>query len=102
MYLKSDMIAKCNFLNDVEAALGFTSTMFTQEFVGSTTIVPQVKFTDYFKLFSDPKLHELNEYFQAGQVASYGHRVMISLHYDIADAIDECVAKLGTCICTQV
>jgi predicted acylesterase/phospholipase RssA len=50
MYLKNDMKAKFVFLNDLEAAVGFTSSMFTQNFVGSTTIVPQVTFADYFKV----------------------------------------------------
>ena len=46
-YLKSDMKAKFQFLNDIEAAVGFTSTMMIQHFVGSTTIVPQVSLIDY-------------------------------------------------------
>lgn len=50
LYLKSDMKAKLQFLNDIEAAVGFTSTMMTQRFEGSTTIVPQVSFMDYFKV----------------------------------------------------
>jgi hypothetical protein len=44
------MKAKNVFLNDLEAAVGFTSTLLTQEFVGSTTIVPQVCLEDYFKV----------------------------------------------------
>jgi predicted acylesterase/phospholipase RssA len=50
MYLKNDMKAKFVFLNDLEAAVGFTSTMMTQSFEGSTTIVPSVQFSDYFKV----------------------------------------------------
>jgi predicted acylesterase/phospholipase RssA len=50
MYLKVDMKSKMRFLNDLEAAVGFTSTMFTQEFLGSTTIVPKVRFADYFQV----------------------------------------------------
>ena len=42
------MKAKFVFLDDLEAAVGFTSQLFTQEFVGSTTIVPQVTFWNYF------------------------------------------------------
>jgi len=94
MYLKNDMKAKCVFLNDVEAAVGFTSTMLIQDFEGSTTVVPSVRFRDFFSLFSDPKLEDLYHYFQAGAVAAYGHISMISLHYKIANAIDDCVAKL--------
>jgi hypothetical protein len=94
MYLKTDMKAKMCFLNDVEAAVGFTSTMMTQDFVGSTTIVPRMSFGDFFKLFKDPSLDEVKRYFQEGSVAAYGHMPMISLHYLIADALDECIAKL--------
>jgi hypothetical protein len=50
MYLKNHMKAKLKFLNELEAAVGFTSTMLTQEFGGSTTIIPQVSFWDYFKV----------------------------------------------------
>ncbi len=50
MYLKNDMKAKFVFLNDLEAAIGFTSTMMTQDFGGSTTVVPDVSFFDYFKV----------------------------------------------------
>jgi hypothetical protein len=68
--------------------------MMIQEFVGSTTIVPQVAFQDYFKLFSDPSLADLERYFQGGRVAAYEHTAMIKLHYKIADALDQCIAKL--------
>lgn len=47
---KSDMRAKFHFLNDVEAAVGFTSTLMTQVYGGTTTIVPQVKLIDYIKV----------------------------------------------------
>lgn len=96
MYLKNDMKAKFVFLHDVEAAVGFTSTMMIQEFVGTTTIVPQVSFSDYLKLFRDPTLNELYNYFQGGSVAAYEHVAMIKLHYSIADELDDCVQKLGT------
>jgi predicted acylesterase/phospholipase RssA len=97
MYLKTDMKAKMCFLNDVEAAVGFTSTMMTQDFVGSTTIVPRMSFVDFFKLFKNPSLDDLYRYFQEGAVAAYGHMPMISLHYSIADVLDECIAKLEGC-----
>lgn len=50
LYLKTDVRAKFRFLDEVEAALGFTSTMTTQTYGGTTTIVPQVSFLDYFKV----------------------------------------------------
>lgn len=118
-YLKSSMQAKFRFLHDMEAAvgkplfdyqvcilgqssllflhsIGFTSTMMVQEFVGSTTIVPQVLLRDFFKLFSDPSLDDLFRYFQAGSVAAYEHIAMIKLHYSLVDVLDECIQKLET------
>lgn len=94
MYLKNDMRAKFVFLHDVEAAVGFTSTMMTQDFEGSTTIVPNVRFRDFFTLFTDPKLEDLYHYFQEGSVAAYGHMSMISLHNKIANTVDDCIARL--------
>jgi len=94
MYLKNDMKAKFRFLHDVEASIGFTSTMLTQEFVGSTTIVPQIKFKQFFGLISDPTIEQIEEYMQGGQVAAYEHIAMIKLNHRIARALGECVAKL--------
>jgi hypothetical protein len=94
MYLKNDMRAKFVFLKDVEAAVGFTSTMMTQDFMGSTTIVPQVRFKDYFSLMSDPPEVELHHYVKGGAIAAYEHIKMIQKHYSISNAIEECVAKL--------
>lgn len=70
--------------------------MMVQEFVGSTTIVPQVSFKDFFKLFSDPSLDDLYRYFQAGSVAAYEHIAMIKLHYSLVDVLDACIQKLET------
>ena len=50
LYLKSDMRAKFHFLNDLGAAVGFTSTMMTQQYGGTTTIVPRISIQDYFKV----------------------------------------------------
>jgi predicted acylesterase/phospholipase RssA len=94
MYLKNDMKAKMRFLRDVEAGVSFTSSMMVQEFEGSTTIVPQVRFVDYFRLFSDPKLEEIYHYYQNGSVAAYEHLAVIKLHYKLADLMDECIDAL--------
>jgi hypothetical protein len=94
MYLKNDMKAKMRFLRDVEAGVSFTSSMMVQEFEGSTTIVPQVGFLDYFRLFSDPKLEEIYHYYQNGSVAAYEHLALIKLHYKLADLMDECIGAL--------
>lgn len=47
-YLKNDMRSKFHFLNDLEVAYDFTSTMMTQTYSGTTTIVPQVCLKDFF------------------------------------------------------
>jgi hypothetical protein len=96
MYLKNDMKAKFVFLRDLEAAVGFTSELLTQDFVGTTTIVPQVSFKDYFGLFENPSLEQLQRCCHAGSVAAYEHTVMIQMHYSISDALEECIAKLET------
>mmetsp|Transcript_37495 Transcript_37495/g.44730 ORF Transcript_37495/g.44730 Transcript_37495/m.44730 type:complete len:541 (+) Transcript_37495:1-1623(+) len=94
LYLKSDMRAKFHFLNDLEAAVGFTSTMMTQVYGGTTTIVPQISIFDYFKLFSNPSLPFLKQCFQVGSVAAYRHCAMMKSHYGVSHAIDECLATL--------
>lgn len=95
LYLKSDMRAKFCFLNDLEAAIGFTSTLMTQPtYGGTTTIVPRVVVQDFFKLFANPTLSDLYRYFQGGSVAAYQHCAMIKLHYHTAHALDECLASL--------
>jgi hypothetical protein len=47
------------------------------------------------QLFSDPSPASLEGYFQAGSVAAYQHAAMIRSHYRIADAIGQCLEKLG-------
>mmetsp|Transcript_23089 Transcript_23089/g.66650 ORF Transcript_23089/g.66650 Transcript_23089/m.66650 type:complete len:831 (-) Transcript_23089:1367-3859(-) len=95
MYLKNDMRAKFTFLRDIEAVKGFHANLFSQStYSGSTTIVPQVALIDYFKLFVNQKISDLERYFQGGTVAAYQHIAMIRLHYRIANALDECLAEL--------
>jgi len=97
LYLKNDMKAKFIFLNDLEAAVGFTSTMMTQQFHGSTTIVPQVQVRDYFRLFNDPDPKMIERCMQIGSVAAYQHAAMIRSHYRIADTLEDCISRLGHC-----
>ncbi|CAB9524435.1 Patatin-like phospholipase domain-containing protein [Seminavis robusta] len=96
MYLKNDMKAKMRFLHDMEAAVGFTSTLLTQEFHGSTTLVPQVSIIDYPKLFSDLNLNDLYRVYQGGSITAYEHTAMIKTHYRIADTLDNCLEALRT------
>jgi len=56
MNLKNDMRSKFHFLNDLEVAVGFTSTMMTQVYSGSTTIVPQVCLRDFLVVSVDMHL----------------------------------------------
>lgn len=95
MYLKNDMRAKFVFLRDLDAAVSFTGTMMTQSFVGTTTIVPKVVLWDFFTLFSDPTISQMYRYHRVGSVAAYQHAAMIRCQYRIADAIEECIEKLG-------
>jgi len=94
LYLKNDMISKHHFLHDMEAAVGFTSTMMTQIFHGSTTIVPNVSISDYFCLFSNPSLPFLQKCSKAGQVAAFKHCAMMKLHYSVSNALDKCLAMI--------
>ncbi len=93
-YLKNDMKSKFHFLNDLKVAVGFTSTMMTQIYHGSTTIVPKVSISDYFVLFSNPSLQYLNKCFKVGKVAAYKHCAMMKLHFQVANALDRCLAIL--------
>ncbi|KAL3826411.1 hypothetical protein ACHAXA_008619 [Cyclostephanos tholiformis] len=94
MYLKNDMRSKFHFLNDLEVAVGFTSTMMTQVYSGSTTIVPHVCLKDFLLLFQDQSLDDMTRYFQGGSVAAFQHVAMLKLHLKIARALDECLASL--------
>ena len=100
LYLKIDMKAKFQFLADLEAAVGFTSTLMTQNNWGNdkneglTTMVPQVAFQDYFKLISDPSLPDLHRFIQGGQVAAWEKTALMKTHYSIAHTLNECLAKL--------
>jgi hypothetical protein len=50
LYLKNDMKAKFRFLKDLDASIDVVPYVMSQEFVGSTTIVPKVNVVDYFKV----------------------------------------------------
>ena len=69
------------YLFSRKVALGFTSTMMTQTYSGTTTIVPQVCLRDFIQLFGDQTLEDMNRYFQGGSVAAYQHVQMMRLHY---------------------
>lgn len=94
LYLKNDMKSKFVFLRDLDAAVGFTGTLMTQSYEGTTTIVPQLKIRDYFQLFSNPSLPFLQRCFQGGAVGAYQKIAMMKAHYLIAHALDECLAIL--------
>jgi len=95
MYIKNDMRAKFRFLDDLEAAVGFTSSLFTQSsYGGQTTIVPELGLPFYLKIFTNPSLRDMKEYFQVGLTCTYPHIQMIKLHYAIARALDECLLLL--------
>mmetsp|Transcript_2513 Transcript_2513/g.3812 ORF Transcript_2513/g.3812 Transcript_2513/m.3812 type:complete len:543 (+) Transcript_2513:210-1838(+) len=95
MYIKNDMRAKFKFLDDLEAAVGFTSSLFTQStYGGQTTIVPELSVPFYFKIFTNPTLQDMIQYFHVGITCTYPHIQMIKLHFAIARALDECLLLL--------
>mmetsp|Transcript_12893 Transcript_12893/g.19267 ORF Transcript_12893/g.19267 Transcript_12893/m.19267 type:complete len:919 (+) Transcript_12893:140-2896(+) len=95
MYLKNDMRSKFHFLNDVDVAVGFTSTMMAQAtYSGTTTIVPDTCLKDYFLLFEEQSEDDMKRYFQGGAVAAYQHVSFLKLHYAVANTLDECLASL--------
>lgn len=68
--------------------------MMTQNYAGTTTIVPQVCIRDFRMLFAEQSVDDMRRYFQGGSVAAYQHVAMLKLHYRIAHALDECLASL--------
>ena len=94
LYLKLMMKAKMKFVNELEAAVGFTGTLMTQEHEGSTTIVPQAHLVDYFKLMSDPSVTDMEHYFQGGAIAAYEKCAMMRLHNEVSLALGECIQLL--------
>jgi len=103
MYLKNDMQSKFLFLQNLDSAIGFTGTMFTQSFIGTTTIVPPVQLRDFALVMTDPSVPRLRRYMRVGSIAAYQHTAMIRCHYRVYDALEECIAKLergGTGGCT--
>jgi hypothetical protein len=43
-------------------------------------------------------LKDLRQYFQGGSIEAYQHCSMIKLHYQIANAVDECIEKLDNSV----
>ena len=76
MYLKNDMRSKFHFLNDLDVAVGFTSTMMTQAtYSGTTTIVPDTCLKDYFLV---SQVHHF--YFNCIRVCKSTHNICVSLN----------------------
>lgn len=86
-YLKVDMLAKMHFLQLIEAPVGFTGTIMTQDFDGSVTIVPRVSWVDYLKLMSDPTPGDMARYLQRGQVAAWRKVSLLRLHFKLKTAL---------------
>ena len=88
------MKAKMKFVNELEASVGFTGTLMTQEHEGSATIVPQAHLVDYFKLMSDPSMTDMEHYFQGGAIAAYKKCAMMRLHNEVSLALGEYIQLL--------
>jgi hypothetical protein len=60
----------------------------------AVTLVTFFLLASHKSRFADPKTDDLPRYFQVGGVAAYEYIEMIKLYYSIANAIDDCIAKL--------
>ena len=95
------MKAKFQFLAEIEAAVGFTGTLMTQDnwitksVEGTTTMVPQVSLIDFTQLITDPKEKDLIRYFQGGRIAAYEKTSLMKTHYKIANCLNEGLARLS-------
>lgn len=68
LFLRSDMLAKLQFLRDVDATPGWTGRLLTQNFEGTVTITPALQFRDYFEILKNPDENSLPRFLREGYV----------------------------------
>lgn len=71
------MIAKLQFLKDVDATPGWTGGVLTQNFEGSVTITPALQVRDYFEIFKNPTDTSMPRFLREGYAQF--HRFALSL-----------------------
>mmetsp|Transcript_12226 Transcript_12226/g.49244 ORF Transcript_12226/g.49244 Transcript_12226/m.49244 type:complete len:755 (+) Transcript_12226:70-2334(+) len=89
LFLRSDMLAKLQYLRDVDASPGWTGRLLTQNFEGHVTIVPNLHVTDYVYLATNPDKRRLARYLREGRVATYQKLAMIRTRMAVERAIAE-------------
>lgn len=68
LFLRYDMLAKLQFLRDVDATPGWTGRLLTQNFEGTVTITPALQFRDYFEILKNPDEKSLPRFLRGGCV----------------------------------
>jgi len=71
LYLRSDMLNKLQWLQQVDVMPGWTGRILTQNFEGSATIMPNLQLQDYFQVFQNPTQASMRRFLQEGRVATY-------------------------------
>jgi hypothetical protein len=79
--LKGLPVGKCRLLHNSNPGCEYLKPLFYYLFA-------------IIKLFGDQSVDDMKRYFQGGSVAAYQHIAMLKLHYKIAHALDECLARL--------
>ncbi|KAJ3221386.1 hypothetical protein HK099_003560 [Clydaea vesicula] len=73
------------------------SDVFTQNFIGSATIVPPATFQDYCEILSDPSLEKMNRLIFGGEAATFPKLGMIKNRLKLEKALRECRRKVLYC-----
>ena len=71
LYLRSDMLNKLQWLQNVDVMPGWSGRLLTQNFEGTTTIMPALQFRDYFQVFQNPTKSTMARFLREGRVATY-------------------------------
>uniref|UniRef100_A0A7S0TAI9 PNPLA domain-containing protein n=1 Tax=Chrysocystis fragilis TaxID=1411660 RepID=A0A7S0TAI9_9STRA len=87
LFLKSDMQAKLQFLSDVDATPGWSGRVLTQNFLGTVTITPALRFRDYFEVFKNPDEQTFPRFLHEGALAAYQKIEMIRTRFAVERAL---------------
>ncbi|KAJ8604499.1 hypothetical protein CTAYLR_000891 [Chrysophaeum taylorii] len=98
LFLKYDMVAKLQFLRDIDAAPGWSGRVLTQKFQGNVTITPSLHVRDYFEVFKNPTKHTLPRFLREGRVATYQKISMIRTRFAIERALAESCRALESAL----
>ena len=94
LFLRKDMAAKLEFLRDVDATPGWSGRVFTQSPRGCVTITPRLRWTDGFRLFSNPTPASLRNDCREGRVATYQKLAMLRTRVHVERALQDACAQL--------